>query len=352
MIKKAVSGIIVLLTFLIITACSSEEITTNNNVEDLAKNEKLLENPDNLYIGFAIDTLLEERWFRDKEAFENAVIDLGGEVKTLAANGNQEVQIQQAKLLIQEGVDVLVVVPTNAEGASEIVTIAHEADVQVISYDRLILGADVDYYMSFDNIKVGELQAEEILKEVDKGTFAYVGGAETDNNALLLQEGAMNVLKPYLDSGDIDLVYNEFTPEWDPDTAQSQLEAFLSSSGVELEAVIAANDGTAGGVVQALGDSAGDIPLSGQDAELAGVRRIVDGTQTMTVYKSIQEIANQAAALAMSVAAGETIETDTVIQNGYGDIPAILLDPVTVTENTIREIIIGEGHLDEEDIYE
>lgn len=351
-IKNKYTSLIMVVSLSILfamTACSSQD-SPSELVE--ASGERLLSNPEKIYVGFAIDTLREERWYRDKEAFEGAVQERGGSVKTLAANGNQEVQIQQAQLLINEGVDVLVVVPTDSDGASEIVTLAHDAGVKVISYDRLITGADLDYYLSFDNVKVGELQAQEILNRTEEGNFAYVGGAESDNNALLLREGAMNVLEPYLDSGAVELVYDSYTPGWEPDTARDQLTSFLDSDFSELDAVIAANDGTAGGVVEAIGGQAGEVELSGQDAALEGVRRIVDGTQTMTVYKSIESIAGRAAELAMQVAAGEEIETDSTIDNGQIDVPSILLDPIAVTAENIDETLIEEGHLTESEIYE
>ncbi|MBP3953234.1 sugar ABC transporter substrate-binding protein [Bacillus suaedae] len=335
------------LLLLVLGACNTESASDSNEDTD----QKLRSNPDQIYVGFVLDTLREERWYRDKEAFEGAVRELGAEVKTLAANGNQQVQIQQAQLLINEGVDVLVVVPTDADGASEIVTLAHAAGVKVISYDRLIRGADLDYYLSFDNVKVGELQAQEIVNRVDQGTFAYVGGSETDNNAILFREGAMNVLKPFIDSGAINLVYDNYTENWEPERARDQLASFLASNSVQLDAVVAANDGTAGGVVEALGARAGEVEVSGQDAELAGVRRVAEGTQTMTVYKSIVLIAERAAELAIQVASGEEITTESTVNNGQADIPSILLEPIAVTAENIRETIIKEGHLSESDIY-
>ncbi|WP_246031711.1 sugar ABC transporter substrate-binding protein [Salibacterium salarium] len=353
--KTGLTIALTILLLMITAACSSEESSSESaNSSDEAEgtvDEKLRSNQEDPYIGFAIDTLREERWYRDKEAFEGAVEEQGGQVKTLAANGNQDVQIQQAQLLINEGVDVLVVVPTDASGAGEVVKLAHDAGVKVISYDRLITDADVDYYLSFDNEKVGELQAEEILNNVDEGEFAYVGGAESDNNSILFRQGAMNVLEPHIESGAIDLVYDNYTTGWDPEVARDELSSFINSNDVDLDAVVAANDGTAGGAVEALGDQAGDVEVSGQDAELEGVRRVVEGTQTMTVYKSMNLIANRAAELAMDVAAGEDISTETTIDNGQGDIPTTLLEPIAVTEDNIEETIIEEGHLTEEEIY-
>lgn len=345
--KKIATLVFTILLTFYLTACNSDQ-TSNNEQTDTV--DKLLSNPEDLYIGFVMDTLRDDRWYRDKINFEEKVTELGGTVKTLAANGDQAVQIEQAKLLIKEGVDVLVVIPTNSNEAGEIVELAHESGVKVISYDKLILDAAVDYYISFDNVKVGELQAEAILSEVNTGDFAYVGGSDTDNNAILFREGAMNVLQPLIDSGDINLIYDTFTPEWSPETARDQFANFSSNTNVD--AVIAANDGTAGGVIEALGSDANSIPVSGQDAELAAVRRIINGSQAMTVYKSIHTLAEQSAELAMRVAKEEKVETTTTIENGNSAINSILLEPITVTEENIRDTIIAENHLTEDEVYQ
>ncbi|MGN9863473.1 sugar ABC transporter substrate-binding protein [Bacillus swezeyi] len=326
-----------------------------NTAEKSAQKEektKLIADSDKLYVGFAIDTLKEERWYKDKEAFEKEAENLGAAVKTLAANGNKDVQVQQAELLISEGVDVLVVVPTDADAAAEIVEMAHKADVKVISYDRLIRNADVDYYVSFDNEKVGELQAQEIVKRAKKGNFVYVGGSSLDNNAVLFRNGAMKVLEPLKKQGKIDIVFDEYTKDWLPEEAKKNMKKALKQNK-DIDAVIAANDGTAGGAIEALKETGltGKIPVSGQDAELEGVQRIVKGTQTMTVYKPIPTIAKKAAETAIQAAKGEDIKTDTTVENGKTKVPSILLEPYAVTKSNINETVVKDGHLSKEDIY-
>ena len=325
-----------LLVGLITTACSkSPEV----NKEAPADNKiKLVDDADKAYVGFILDTLRDERWYGDKEAFEEEVIKLGGNVKTLAANGNDDVQIKQAELLIAEGVDVLVVVPHDGEVAAPIVELAHQAGIKVISYDRLIRNADVDYYVSFDNIKVGEIQASEILKSAPSGNFVYIGGAESDNNAVLLREGTMNVLQPLIDSGKINIIFDQYTDDWAPEIAMENMKGILKSHGNEIDAVIAANDGTAGGVIEALvaAGLAGDIPVSGQDAETEAINRIKAGTQTMTVQKPIEVISAQAAEMAVKLANGEEIATETTINNGKKDIPSIMLESVPITKENSK----------------
>ncbi|MDU1848392.1 MAG: substrate-binding domain-containing protein [Niallia nealsonii] len=343
--KKGLLTSIMIVALSFLGACSvdmKEEVPTNKVKLSLDDNK--------IYVGFSLDTLAEERWYKDKDAFETTVKELGGEVKTLAANGIDSVQIQQAELLIAEGVDVLVVVPHNADVASEIVEKAHRANVKVISYDRLIKNADVDYYISYDNKEVGRLQAKELLKKVSKGNFAYIGGAGTDNNAVLFKEGAMEVLQPYIDKEEIKLVFDQYTDEWQPKKAEANMVEALSEQKNNIQAVVAANDGTAGGVINALQKNNLKIPVTGQDAEVAAIKRILAGTQTMTVYKPIQAIAKNAAEIAMKVGSGEKITTSTAVNNGKIDVPSILLDPVVVTAQNIEETVIKDQFIKKEEL--
>lgn len=333
---------------MIVTAgCSSTGKTQSAN------DSKLITDESKPYVGFLLDTLKDERWYKDKALFEEEIKKLGGQVKTLAANGLDEVQIKQAQLLIEEGVDVLVVVPHDVVISAEIVKIAHEAGVKVVSYDRLIKNADVDYYISFDNEKVGEIQATEIIKKVPSGNFAYIGGAESDNNAILFREGAMKVLQPLIDNGTVKLVHDQYTDDWNPDIAKENMKTALSKNGNAINAVIAANDGTAGGVIESLAGVglAGTVPVSGQDAELEGVRRVVQGLQTMTVYKPINLLAIKSAEMAMMVAKGEEVKTDKQINNGKIDVPAVFLDPIAITKENVRDTVIKDGYLNEADVF-
>ncbi|MCI4129245.1 sugar ABC transporter substrate-binding protein [Bacillus haynesii] len=344
-------GLLALALFSLLAAVAGCSFNSAEKSADREKKVKLIADSDKLYVGFAIDTLKEERWYKDKEAFEKEVKNLGGEVKTLAANGNKEVQIQQAELLISEGVDVLVVVPADADAAAEIVKKAHSAGVKVISYDRLIRNADVDYYVSFDNEKVGELQAEAIVKKAKQGNFVYIGGSSLDNNAVLFRNGAMKVLEPLKQQGKVKVVLDEYTKDWLPEEAKKNMKKALNKTK-DIDAVIAANDGTAGGVIEALQEAglAGKIPVSGQDAELQGVQRIVNGTQTMTAYKPIHTLAKKGAEMAVQAAKGEAIQTDTTVENGKAKVPAILLEPYAVTKGNINETVIKDGHLSKKDI--
>lgn len=349
--KKYIFRFLIILVLVILsTGCSLSQSNNTKENEEI----KLISDESKPYIGFLLDSLKDERWYKDKALFEEEVKKLGGQVKTLAANGLDDVQIKQAKLLISEGVDVLVIVPHDAEISAKIVEMAHSANVKVISYDRLIKNSDVDYYVSFDNVKVGEIQATEVLSKTSQGNFAYIGGAENDNNAVLFRQGAMKVLQPLIDKGEVKLVYDQFTDEWNPQFAMENMKTALSANNNSISAVIAANDGTAGGVIEALSSVGldGKVPVSGQDAELDGVRRVVSGLQTMTVYKPINLLATKSAEMAMKVAKGEKVSADNHINNGKVDVPSVFLDPIAITKENVRETIIKDGYLKEEEVFQ
>lgn len=344
---------------IILTACAETgESTSGTQQIGSAKpqNNSQVEREDaaeKLKIGFSMDTLLEERWLKDKDLFEAAIEELGAEVEILAANGDDVLQISQAEKLISNGVDLLVVVPHNADAAATIVNKAHAAGIKVISYDRLIKNAEVDLYISFDNVRVGELQAEAMTKLVPKGRYVYIGGADTDNNALLLKKGVFDVLQPYIDQGDISVVYDKWSMDWTPQSAYENMKAALIANGNQIDAVIAANDATAGGVMKALEEKglSGKIPVAGQDADLSGLQRIVQGTQVMTVYKPIDFLTNEAAILAVKLAKGEKITTDSKIHNGKVEVPSVFLSPIAVNKDNITETVITDGFHSREDIF-
>lgn len=337
-------------TFVLASALTACGVVSSGNE---GGSESTKKDDDKIVIGFSMDTLKEERWQRDKELFEAKVKELGAEVKTLAANGDDAAQLSQAEQLISEGVDVLVVVPHNAEASAAIVEKAHKEGIPVISYDRLIKNAEVDYYVSFDNVRVGEMQAQAIVEKAPKGNYVYIGGADTDNNAHLFRQGAMNVLKPLEEKGDIKIVYDQFSKDWKPEEALKNMENALTANNNNIQAVVAANDGTAGGVIQALAAQglAGKVPVSGQDAELAALQRIVEGTQTMTVYKPIKAIATKAAEMAVALAKGEKIEANQTVSNGKIDVPSVLLDPIAVTKENVLDTVIKDGYHKLEDVF-
>ncbi len=307
-----------------------------------------------LKIGFSMDTLKEERWQRDRDMFVARAKELGADVLVQAANGNASMQISQAENLLTQNVDVLVVVPANAVTAAAIVEKAHKAGKKVISYDRLIKNADVDLYISFDNEEVGRMQAKYLTDRMPKGNYVLIGGSPTDNNAKMFRDGQMQVLKPLVDKGDIKIVVDQWAKEWQASEALKHTENALTRSKNDVQAVVASNDGTAGGVIAALGQQklAGKVLVSGMDADLAACQRIAEGTQSMTVYKPIKLIAARAAEMAVSMAKGQALAGDIrKVNNGKKSVDSILLKPVQVDKSNMEATILKDGFHTKSEVY-
>src|SRR5215470_6534245 len=305
-------------------------------------------------IGFSMDTLKEERWHRDRDLLVERARELGAEVLVQAANGNDALQNAQAENLLTQGVDVLLVAPHNGKTAAVIVEAAHRAGVPIIAYDRLINDADVDLYVSFDNERVGQMQAEYLVARKPKGNYVVIGGAPTDNNALLYHQGQMKVLEPYVARGDIRVVSDQWARDWLAVEALKIMENALTRAENHVDAVVAANDGVAGGAIQALAEQnlAGKTLVSGQDAELSACQRIAAGTQSMTVYKPIERLAYKAAEVAVKLARRQPHrEATRGVSNGKKDVPSILLEPVAVDRDNLASTVIADGYQKLEDVY-
>ena len=305
-------------------------------------------------IGLSLDTLKEERWQHDRDLIVKRCAELGADVLVQAANGDDALQNSQAENLLTQGVQVLMVVPHNGKTAATIVDSAHKAGVPVVAYDRLIRDCDLDYYVAFDAPKVGELQADYLVKHMPKGNVVVIEGAPTDNNAALVREGQMKVLKPYMDRGDIKVVTDQWAPDWSPIEALKIMENALTRNKNKVDAVLVSNDGMAGGVVQALAEQklAGKVLVTGQDADLAACQRIVAGTQTMTIYKPLSNEANKAAELAVALAQKQPVTDKTSpVNNGKKDVPSILLDTVQVDKANLDATVIADGFQKKEEVY-
>lgn len=342
--KKILIVLILLITFVLVS------IYVLNY--SLGKKEKSLIKDRPALIGFSMGTTREERWFKDRDFFIQKAQELGAVVSVTLSDYDADKQSTQIENLISQGVDVIVIIPSDSEKIAPAIEKAKQAGVKVIAYDRLIKNSDIDLYISFDNVRVGELQAESILALVNHGNFAYIGGSPTDNNASLLKQGTMDVLNDKIQNGEINLVINKFTPDWKPEEAYKSINDYLDS-GKTLDAVIAANDGTASGVIEALKKKGldGKIPVSGQDAELSATQRIIAGTQTSTVYKPINALAYKAAELAVAMAYGETPETTSLTNNGKIMVPSYFLNPIIVNKDNMMDSIIKDGFHTYEEVY-
>jgi len=294
---------------------------------------------------------------QDRPLFEAKVRSLCSDCKIIYSNANQDAAAQQsqADAALTNGAKVLVLDPVDSASAASIVTKAKAKSVPVISYDRLILNAPVDYYISFDNVQVGKLQASSLVDKLKadgkSGSVVMINGAPTDNNAKLFKQGAHSVL----DSSGFKIAKEYDTPDWSPDKAQTEMEQAITALGkTGFVGVYAANDGTGGGAIAALkGQGISPLPpVTGQDAELAAVQRVLTGEQYMTVYKAIKPEAEKAAEWAVDIATGNTSAAAalamTKTNNGQTDVPSIILTPVAVTKATAKQTIgqmITDGFL-------
>lgn len=309
---------------------------------------------DEIVIGFSMDNLRLERWQHDRDIFVKRAEELGAKVLVQSANSDDMLQVSQAENLITQGVDVLVVLPHNGKIMGSIVEEAHKNGVPVLAYDRLLMDCDLDYYISFDNVRVGELQAQYLVDKKPEGNYFLLGGSPTDNNAKLFRQGQMNVLQPYIDEGKIKIVGDQWAKDWLPQEAMKIIENALTANNNNIDVVVASNDSTAGGTIQALADQNldGKVLVSGQDADLAACQRIVEGTQTMTVYKPIHLLATRAAEVAVAMAKGEEIDTEgKTVNNGKIDVPSILLTPIQVDKENMVDTVIADGFHTMEEVY-
>jgi D-xylose transport system substrate-binding protein len=306
-------------------------------------------------IGLSLPTQREERWVKDRKRMEEEARKLGIDLRVQVTDNDAGRQLSQCENLISEGIKALILAPHDGSSASVIVDMAVRAGVPVISYDRLVTNSCVDYYyLSFDNLKVGELQGEFITRKVPKGRYLVLAGSPTDNNAKLFHEGAMSHIRPRAARGDIQIAMDQPVKDWQPSEAQKLCEQGLTANQNRIDAVLAPNDGTAGGCIQALAAQglAGKVPITGQDAELSAALRILKGTQSMTIFKDTRELGKKAVEMALDLANGKAIETGgRVVNNGRRDVPSVLLTPVVVTRDNLEEVLIKSGYLRKEAVY-
>ncbi len=305
-------------------------------------------------IGLSFGTLQQERWTKERKMMEAWAAENGGvELVIQAADSDATKQAAQCENLLAQGIDVLIVIPQDAEAAGVIVEKAHEVKVPVIAYDRMINNSDVDVYVSFDSVKVGEYMAEYLIRKYPTGNYVVLKGSPTDNNAHLVYEGNMNVLKKYVDQGDIRIVADQWCKNWSPEEALKHTENALTANDNNIQGIITGWDGLAGAAVQALAAQglAGKCGVTGQDADLSACQRIVEGTQTMTVYKPLRLLAKAGMETAVALAKGEKPAISGYVNNKLKDVPSVLPPIYPVDETNMVEAAIKDGFHKLEDVY-
>jgi D-xylose transport system substrate-binding protein len=309
-------------------------------------------------IGFSLDTLKEARWQADRDAFVKRAEQLGADVLVQSANSDDVKQVADVKALLTSGIDVLVVVPHDGEAMAEAVRLAHASSVPVLAYDRIIRNADLDLYVSFDAVRIGRKQAEYMvgrrpLSRAQPLRLVRIHGARTDNNAVLLKQGQDAVLAPLIAAGEVEMLFEDWADDWKPESAKGIVNAAVTQHAGKIEAVLAANDGTAGGAIQALDEEGlgGKVVVTGQDADLVALQRIARGAQAMTIYKPVKQLAARGAELAVALAQRAPVIARDGVDNGKREVPAVLFDVVTVTRDNLRETVIRDGFQTEAAVY-
>jgi putative multiple sugar transport system substrate-binding protein len=378
MLRPALSGILILA--LLICGCSSSkapEAAQENVVSDSSKGAVERVDDGRTVVGISMPDRLLERWNRDgaylKKQFENADC----EVILSYANNLIDTQIADIRQMIADGADLLVITAVDGAALTTVLDEAASVGIKIIAYDRLIMGTDaVDYYVSFDNYMVGVLQAEYVITALNlrrTGRHKYiefVTGDPVDNNARYFYQGAMDTLKPYLESGKLEVpssqteFYETSTAQWSTDIAQQRLQIILSSyypAGTRLDAVLCANDSTALGATRALqSDYKGknSVIVTGQDGDIANIYNILDGIQSMTVYKHLEQESVVTVALGKDIISGNTPGEDLISKshwdfdcsydtqqynNGNRVVPSYLLSPIAITLDNLEKELFESG---------
>lgn len=333
--RMCLTGIMVLL----LTGCSKADYEQEPSEQEENK----------IQIGMIFDNFIMERWQRDRDVFVSTAKEMGAEVNVQNANGSVEEQIELINYFIKKKVDVIVIVPIDSAPLLSAVSKAQEEGIKVISYDRLIIGAKPDLYISFDNEKVGRLMAEALAGKMEAGDgVLMINGSITDNNVKEVETGFKEVMR----QKNIKILGVYYADDWKPEYAASYIRQ--NSNLLEnVKGIMCGNDNLAGQAISALAEQrlAGEIPVVGQDADLAACQRIVEGTQYMTVYKSIEKLAAGAAQAAVALAENTEFAYE-YYETGEGDeIPYIKLEPVAVNADNMQDVIIDSGFQLKEDVY-
>ncbi|MHC4943620.1 MAG: sugar ABC transporter substrate-binding protein [Planctomycetota bacterium] len=336
-------GFLLLLLFSVIVGCGDRDDPNSDSAE--------------VVIGASFATLAEERWSREQELMQKAADALSaqgaaGPVRMVfqSADGDEARQNDQIENLITQGVDALIIIAQNSEAAATAVAWADKEGIPCVAYDRFISSPELDLYISFDSVKVGERQAQALVERVPEGGYLWLGGSPTDDNAHRVRQGHMNVLDPLIKAGRISLKAEQWCDGWRPEEALKHTENALTATRNRIDAVLASNDGTAGAAIQALEaqELSGRIPVSGQDAELAACQRIASGTQTVTIFKDVRILAGEAVAAAVELAGGRTPDK---VNSQVEGVDAILLDVIPVTGKNLYEVIVKSGYHGLEEVY-
>jgi D-xylose transport system substrate-binding protein len=297
-------------------------------------------------VGVSWSNFQEERWKTDEKAIKDQLAKLGGNYVSADAGGSPEKQLGDIDSLIAKGAKALIILAMDKDAIIPALAKAKAKNIPVVAYDRLIEAPGV-FYITFDNKEVGRMQARAVLAAKPKGNYVMIKGSATDPNADFLRAGQQEVLAEAIKKGDIKIVGEEYTDGWKPENAQKNMEQILTKNSNKVDAVVASNDGTAGGVVAALSARGlKGIPVSGQDGDAAALNRVALGTQTVSVWKDARDLGREAANAAVALTAGKKVPGAATWAEGAKKVPmeAIFLKAVPVTQANL-DTVIKAGHI-------
>jgi len=307
-----------------------------------------------MLIGFMVPNYQEARYAIDRDNFVKRARELGAEVVVANADNDDNKQITQAREMMNNGVKAIVIIAVNQTTAAVIAREAASKNIKVIAYERLIQNCPLDLFITFDHFLAGKQMAEFAVSHHPSGNYVIISGDKTDKNAELIMQGYESVLNSYTSSSKIKVVFRTYIEEWSPDEAYITMRKVLNYYTDPIDVVLCANDGMAGGVIRALKEKGldGKVVVTGMDAELSACRRIIEGTQQITVYKPMTIQGKTAAELTIKLIKGEKPDENiTTVNNGRGDVPTIMLKPTVVDVQNIKQTIIADGFHTEKEIY-
>jgi len=305
-------------------------------------------------VGVSWSNFQEERWKRDESAMVAVIEEMGGSYLSTDAQSSPAKQLSDVESLIARGVDVLILLAQDADAIGPAVEAAVNEGIPVVGYDRLIENPNT-YYLTFDNREVGRMQARAVYEVQPTGNYVFIKGSSADPNADFLHAGQLDVLQEHIDAGEITVVGEQYTDGWLPANAQRNMEQILTANDNQVDAVVASNDGTAGGVIAALAAQGmdGEVPVSGQDGDLAALNRVALGTQTVSVWKDARELGAAAARIAFELAEGTAmgdIEGSQSWTSPSGiDMTATFLAPIPITRDNL-DVVVDAGWITVEEL--
>lgn len=340
--KKSIILIsVLLLIFIVVLICSLDK---NIDKKETVEEEKI-------QIGMSFDSFVIERWLRDRDVFVSTAKELGAEVNVQNANGDVEEQKKHIDYFIEKEVDAIVIVCVDSYGLREQVEKASAAGIKIIAYDRLITEADVDLYISFDNSMVGSMMGEAFVQNgVTDTNVLMLGGSPTDSNVPLVEDA----FKKVMEENNNTILDSFHADNWEAELAAQYVYDNMDVVA-QADAIMCGNDNVASQVVRALAEKrlAGDVFVVGQDADLEACQRIVEGTQLMTVYKPVEKLAQRAAECTVQLILEDTVTGEDVesIDDGKHTVPYVAIQPVSVSDANLNEVIIDGGFHLKEDVY-